>query len=380
MKKVLLIVIDALASRVLPGVSLAERVRGPSVLALADFAQSVCPGTQRQLKASGGVLRRFGFHDHTTAEYLLDLADADPFPDFTLAYFPNNDYRSHEVGPGEAVSVVEEIDSRLDEFFTKSGGLDQFLERCAVVIVGDHAQCDMHDDASQRAIDLSRTLGNYNCAAAGAPWSESDDLMVCPNMRAAQIYLRDPHRVSPAELARELCSEPLVDQVIWREPSWSRERGANALEYHVTTRDRGSLNFRHSQSGLAVTDTFGNCWEYSGDPECVDASTDEAGNVHFNAYPNAFERIAGAFSDVSGDLWVTARAGSEFCLPETSVHPGGSHGSLQKDDSESLLITGGIEENLIPTLPRITDLKPLCLEVLGVGTGGASHSQAVGLC
>ena len=51
----------------------------------------------------GGMFHRFGFADDNTTDLLLDLIQEEALPDFRLAYFPENDFRSHEVGPEAAV-------------------------------------------------------------------------------------------------------------------------------------------------------------------------------------------------------------------------------------------------------------------------------------
>src|SRR5690606_17704589 len=105
-----------------------------------------------------------------TSDYLLDLADADPFPQFTLAYFPNNDFQSHEVGPEEAVEVVEKVDAVLGEFIERRGGMDHFLDEFTIVITGDHSQCPQAEDKSERVIDLSKVLDDYQFPDPGKLW------------------------------------------------------------------------------------------------------------------------------------------------------------------------------------------------------------------
>lgn len=81
----------------LPGVPRTEVIKGPTVLCLGDF---VATRTLRgkPLKDVGGLLHRFGMDDMSTAELLLEIAQDRAFTDFTVAYFADNDYRSHEVG------------------------------------------------------------------------------------------------------------------------------------------------------------------------------------------------------------------------------------------------------------------------------------------
>src|SRR5215218_4020022 len=108
----------------IPGVPLIETVEGPSILCLGDFVGTPVRG--RRLEERGGVLHRFGMDDASTAALLADLF-ARPRPDFTVAYFPDNDYRSHEVGPHAALSVVERVDRALGAAFDAAGGLARLL-------------------------------------------------------------------------------------------------------------------------------------------------------------------------------------------------------------------------------------------------------------
>ena len=96
----------------LPGVPLTETVHGPSLLCLGDF---VTPHTKRGRKVEdrGGLLHRFGMDDASTAAMLCELAAEDELPAFTLAYFADNDYRSHEVGPHAALPVIDRVDQAL---------------------------------------------------------------------------------------------------------------------------------------------------------------------------------------------------------------------------------------------------------------------------
>jgi hypothetical protein len=74
------------------GVSFPKRILGPTLLYLGDFAST-------GVDLPAGLLRRFGFEDDYTADLLVYLAQNQALPDFTLAYFPSYDKRSHQEGP-----------------------------------------------------------------------------------------------------------------------------------------------------------------------------------------------------------------------------------------------------------------------------------------
>ena len=112
----------------LPGVPLTETVEGPSLLCLGDFVGTRTPHGHKP-EEKGGLLHRFGMDDASTGAMLKDLAARQALPDFTVAYFADNDYVSHEVGPVAALPVVERVDRMLGEAFEAAGGLDRVPPR-----------------------------------------------------------------------------------------------------------------------------------------------------------------------------------------------------------------------------------------------------------
>ncbi|MFH1300246.1 MAG: hypothetical protein ABIK07_04230, partial [Planctomycetota bacterium] len=138
--------------------------------------------------------------------------------------------------------------------------------------------------------------------------------------------------------------------------------------FHVHTSDRGHLVFQPelTQKQNAV-DCYGTPWKWKGDLSAVDVTVTPDHKIEYGNYPNAFERIATSFSEQSGNLWVTARLGKEFCLPELKCNPAGSHGSLHYLDSTAPLIAAGLPLNFeLPDAPRIVDITPICLLLLGL--------------
>ncbi len=360
--------------KLLPGTAVAPEIQGSTVLAIGDFVASKIPGTEERLQAEAGMTRRYGIDDATTAEYLLSLTKADPFPDFTLAYFPNNDFVSHEEGPAEAVRTLENVDQHLREFIDAMGGIDEFLRQFTILITGDHSQCDLIRDESGRGINLNETLDGFQLADAGKTWQESDDLMVCPNLRACHIYVRDRTSTMRDRVIERLLEDPRVDQVCYRGSSWDTQRSAVHIDprtdsFHVATADRGRLTFRHADKEHQAKgqDRYGTAWWWDGDLSCVDAQLSNSGELNYGAYPNALERIATGFCDLTAGLWVTAKEGCEFVVEETEYHGGGSHGALNTSDSTAPLIVAGMPNEIpIPQHPRTIDVAPLCLQAMGL--------------
>jgi hypothetical protein len=344
----------------LPGVPLSETVEGPSILCLGDFVGT--PAEGRRLEEKGGLLHRFGMDDASTGSMLADLFAVPARPDLTIAYFADNDYRSHEVGPHAALPVIERVDGMLGAAFEAGGGLDRILDDTTVIVTSDHGHCDIDADPDRAVIRLDRVLGNFRQAALGRAWDDHDDVMICPNMRAAQIYVRDPTSDRMAAIVRDILVEPRVDQLIWR----THLTRAGADGYTVAT-SRGTLEFTRTLAG-GVPDAFGGTWEWRGDGSAVGLDHQD-GRVSFDRYPNAFERIAGVLDlEHSGELWVTARPGCEFEVPGGKAHVGGaSHGALHALDSLSpVIIAGAGASNRLPRALRSIDLAPLCMELLGL--------------
>ncbi|MCA9260300.1 MAG: alkaline phosphatase family protein [Planctomycetales bacterium] len=341
-------------------------MRGPHLMFMGDFVNTELDRGGTRIAARGGMTRRFGFHDEATADYLLGLVEVGELPDFTLAYFPNNDFESHSVGPQAALPVLEAIDLHLGRLFEMHGGLGKTLEEMAIVITGDHSQSEVAGKAEQN-VDLTELLSDFQVVRAGANWDGEDDVMACPNMRAAQIYLRDETSQKRQPIIERLLKAPHVDQVLW----CNEEDGINGSYdaiFYVATADRGRLAFQPATDRDAIgRDQFGGFWKWEGDLAALGASCDSDGNLTFVDYPNAFERVAGSFFRKSANIWTTTRLGAEFCLPETNTYDGGSHGSLHALDSTSPLFAAGFDANVeIPTTMRSVDLMPLCMTNLGL--------------
>jgi hypothetical protein len=342
----------------LPGVPFTETVEGPSMLCLGDFVGTrTAHGHKPDDK--GGLLHRFGMDDASTGAMLRDLAEKRALPDFTVAYFADNDYVSHEVGPIAALPVVARVDQMLGAAFEAAGGLDRFLHDTAVIITSDHGHCDVLNDPSV-VIRLDRLLADFRQADLGSAWEPKDEIMICPNMRAAQIYVRHPRPEVIELIASGALLDSNVDQVIWR----SRLTGGSS-GYTVMTH-RGRMTFARDNAGAA--DDFGGLWSWSGEAAAM-ALQQDGRALHFSDYPNAFERIAGVLDlDQSGEIWVTAKPGCEFEVPGGKAHVGGaSHGALHALDSLSpVIVAGGSAPTRLPFAMRSLDIAPLCMEILGI--------------
>jgi hypothetical protein len=351
-----------LLMKMLPGAPWTEVIKGPSQLCLGDFvATREMRGKPHVDKAS--VFHRFGMDDASTGQLLVEVAEDRALADFTVAYFADNDYRSHEIGPHAALKVVAEVDRSLARTFEAAGGMEKMLQDTYVIITSDHGHCDILHDAERATIHLDRTLGEFKQAELGKPWRASDEIMICPNMRAAQLYLRQPDASSLLRAIACALEDPRVDHAFWRVdaegPARNRYAARNA---------HGHLEFwRGKEGGQSAQDALGTPWSWRGDLSVLDAQVED-GSLRWNDYPNAFERIAGALdAPNSGAVWFTARPGCEFEVPGGAAHVGGaSHGGLHALESLCPFVIAGPTKVDLPRHMRSVDIAPLCLELLGV--------------
>lgn len=344
----------------LPGVPFTEMVEGPSLLSLGDFVGTHTPHGHK-LDEKGGLRHRFGMDDESTGAMLRDLAAQGGLPDFTVAYFADNDYRSHEIGPIAALPVIARVDRMLGEAFAAAGGLDRFLQHTAVIVTSDHGHCEIQADATA-VIRLDQVLGDFRQAALGRPWKSADEILICPNMRAAQIYVQHPTAENIHRLATAALLDSKVDQVIWRSQLTGGTSGYTVLTH------RGRIEFARDSSPHNAVDDFGGLWRWQGEAKALDLDQ-EGRSLRYRQYPNAFERIAGVLDlGQSGEIWLTAKPGYEFEVPGGQAHVGGaSHGALHQLDSLSpVIIAGGAAPRRLPLAMRSVDLAPLCMQMLGI--------------
>jgi hypothetical protein len=357
---------------------LGSTVHGPRFLKLGDFVHTLPEGLEEIDGETSGLLGRYGFHDTTTAACVLGMAKHDSLPPFTLAYFPLNDFVAHEEGLVHAAETcVKNFDQFLGEMIETLGGLERFTEENAVVIVGDHAQIEWEDGPS--TIRLDRVLDEFNLADAAKGFAGDDEVLIAPNMRAAAVYLATEDEEKRSRVVDRLLAEGQIDQVLHVETPDGR-----SPIYHVETRDRGSMQFQRAGDDEHFSkrgkDKYGNAWCYQGELGALDLFVDGEGHFSEGAYPNPLERIAGALSRGSQPIWVTARCEAEFSVFETSVHEGGSHGSLHRDDSEAALVCNFeiLPPNVPPGVePRITDVMDLCLGQLGLSRAASERTRPV---
>lgn len=361
----------------MPGLPSSFEVCGPDQMLLGDFLSDLPVEGVQPDHVIEQLTGRYGMDDEHTGEALVHLAEQDAFADFTLAYFPDNDFESHSNGPFDASHILRGVDAYLGKFIEAYGGLDEVLDDFCVVVTGDHSQCDIVDNRNTAGIVLDEVLADFNIADYGTPLEGEEQLAICPNLRAAQVYLSS-HEASFLEQVEDaLLADERIDQLIRRDSFDPEAEEA----YLVRTSERGDLRFKPGDAGPKVArDNYGFDWTWEGSLEALDMRV-EGGEFVSGLYPNPFERIAGGPGAAkSADLWVTAQPGFEFGRANTSAHiGGGSHGALHIYDSHSPLVVAGAPDGVeIPQMPRAVDIYPICAAALGLVSEtepGESHAR-----
>ncbi|MEM8865206.1 MAG: alkaline phosphatase family protein [Planctomycetota bacterium] len=356
---------ESITAKLMPGLDPGGTVFGPDFLFLGEFARSTID--EKTVPIPAGLQNRFGFNDDASMAELAALAGVADTPELIVAYFPNNDFRSHDIGPEQAKSVVLAFDHGLEAISKAAGGFDDWLEETAVVIVGDHGHDELVKDKARREVDLAHVFRDKQLTPAGSNWQDGDELMICPNMRAVQINCQPEQRDCQEFVIDRMLSDERVDQVIVP---------AGAGRWRVCTRDRGELLFADTDYGAGmpntartVTDPGGEAWLVDGSLQAVAASVNADDEITYADYPDALSRIALGAPGCQSSLWATAKPGFEFVMPGISGHEAGSHGSLHALDSQSVLVAAGFDSANLShgECCSITDVANLCCSVLNLG-------------
>jgi hypothetical protein len=135
----------------------------------------------------------------------------------------------------------------------------------------------------------------------------------------------------------------------------------------VVRSERGELRFA---PGGPLRDRRGRDWTVEGEHGVLRLDVAD-GLVTSETYPDGLNRLWSALEcPHSGDVLVSAEPGFEFVDWGGADHVGGgSHGSLHADDSEGVLLVGGME---VPEREEwaLTDVAPLVLDHFDVPLRG----------
>jgi Type I phosphodiesterase / nucleotide pyrophosphatase len=294
-----------------------------------------------------------GMRDPYSACCAAELVKEDLF-DFLLFSLADNDNYSHRHGPGATVESIARADQCFATVVEAAGGLDDFLDRYALILVADHAQTDV-----EHGLPLAEQLGReWSVLAPSDDRPEPAQLAVSPTGRAAHVYVLpgEGERADPGEVRRRLAETEGVDLVCWLE----------APGVAVVERAGEQLRFG---PGDDVRDLRGARWDLDGDPEVL-LATVEDGRLRSEEYPDPLARVFSALrSPHAGDVVVSLALGYEAVDWGGVTHTGGgSHGALHRGDSLGPLLFVGCGPAAAEEREQWTlrDVAPAVLEHFGL--------------
>jgi type I phosphodiesterase/nucleotide pyrophosphatase len=302
-------------------------VRGPKRFFFFNLYESDQTGAPLAIRS-----RLAGSIDAYAAAVGRWLVTRDGF-DFLVYYLPDYDYASHLTGPEGADTALERADACLALLIEAAGGLDEFLERYAIIVCSDHGQTPV-----RRAVRVETAYDDLRVYAgrASGPPAEAEVAVAASN-RYGMVYRLPRSRLDARNLAERLDDVDGVDLALFAEDG-----------YGVARRDGEELRFAPEGDGFRL----------AGDEDVLDAAR----------YPNALERAWGALRcPTSGDVLLSAADGYEFLDLGGRAHVGGgSHGSLMAGDSTVPLLAVGLDGSPFGEQPQTSDLAPLALRRLGI--------------
>lgn len=332
-----------------------EVVSGPSQLTLGQLVHP--PFSGRYKTYPRGPFHRFGFNDIFSGKIAAQLVRAGQQPDFMVVYFPDNDKYSHQHGPLRSGFSIERADQQVASVLDEFGSWEHALEENVIIVTGDHAQSTV-GLGKEYLIDLDRALKSFKRLKATEEVSGEDnkhEIAICPNERMAFIYLLQKNQEILPEVVGILAKDPRNAQITWKvsENRFCVVQGGTEKELFF------------SRTG-PYRDVYGQTWSYEGDLSVVDAQVMDEQIIEFKKFPDAFNRLISALEARNGSrIAVSAASGYEYFAVGAPIHPGGgSHGSLEEEDSTVPMIVAGMPVNLDHA--RIIDLCPMILNHFGI--------------
>jgi len=317
-------------------------VEGPKELYLGDLFYSRDTGLHGR-RGIGGIGRSIGIHDEYSARVGAMLLEEKAAP-FTLVYFFKGDSIAHHRGLAAQREYISTLDGYVADMFEAVGGLEEALERYAILALSDHGHTPLLPNR-RRYIRLDRILDEEVSVGARARFWSRMRVVAVPNGRSALLYLGEG--VDRGEVVSSALSRRGVDLAAWWEDGWGAVRRLG--------RD---LRFRPAETG--VQDAAGQAWELSGDVRTLDFDIVE-GSIRYGEYPDALERLWGCLpSPRCGDVMLSATPGYTFGEVSGTFHHASDHGSLHASDSNVFAIASGIAAP-----PRITNVAPALLAHFG---------------
>jgi len=307
-----------------------------------------------------------GSRDGYSACCAAELAKDDLY-DFLLLSLPDNDNYSHRHGPEASVESIAKADHCFTKLVDAVGGLDDFLDTHALILLADHAQTPV-----DRGLPLATILGQeWTVLQPSEDRPERAQLAVSPTGRAAHVYLLpgEGERAEHAAVGRQLAETEGVEIVCWLEDSAGDpldrgEPGMPAGGGEVAVVERGGKRLRF-RPGDAVADLRGGHWTLDGDPAVLEI-TIEDGRLRSEEFPDPLARVWSALTAPhAGDFVVSLALGYEAVDWGGVTHAGGgSHGSLHRGDSLGPLLFVGCGPETAAEREQwaLRDVAPIVLE------------------
>lgn len=323
-------------------------VSGPSHLTLGQLIHP--PYIGRSTTYPRGVFHRFGVNDVFSGKIAAQIVSAGKQPDFMVVYFPDNDKYAHRYGPLRTGPSIERADQQAAAVLNAFGSWKKALEENVIIVTGDHSQSTV-GLGDEYLIDLDRALKSFKRLKATEEASgDNQEIAICPNERMAFIYfLQRKNEILP-DVVGILCKDPRNAQIAWKvsENRYSVLQGGTEKQLFF------------SRVGL-YQDVYGQSWSFEGDLSVVDALVTGEQRIEFGKFPDALTRLISALEARGGSrVVVSAALGYEYLAAGAPIHPGGgSHGSLEEEDSTVPMIVAGMSVRL--DYPRIIDLFPMIL-------------------
>ncbi len=329
-----------------------ENLGGPELLALGDLIQPNF--TKPFARFPVGPLNRFGFNDIFSGRLAAQIIRDEKQPDFLLVYLPDNDKYSHVHGPLNSMPSIARADKQIKSVLDAFGSWEKALEENIIIIAGDHSQTSVGSDSSC-IIDLDKILAKFRRLALRNRSDERTELALCPNERMASIYILKNKSQLLDQVVEILAKDSRHSQIAWREKR----------RYYKVIQGGCQRELAFWPNGPQV-DVYGMTWGFDGDLSVLDAEVDSQGKISFGRFPDAFSRLQSALDARRGvRIIVSAAPGFEYKAEGAAIHPGGgSHGSLEQEDSLVPLIIAGNEQGI--TNPRIIDIFPFIMHNFGI--------------
>ncbi|MDR3543041.1 MAG: alkaline phosphatase family protein [Desulfosporosinus sp.] len=329
-------------------------VSGPSHLTLGQLIQS--PFSDRINPYPRGVFHRFGFNDSFSGKIAAQIVRERNQPDLMVVYFPDNDKYSHLHGPLRSGPSIERADSQVAAVLNEYGSWEEALEKNLIIVTGDHSQTTV-GLGKEYLIDLDQALKGFKRLKATEEANDDDnhEIVICPNERMAFIYILQRESEILPDVVDILTRDSRNAQVAWKVSD-------NRYSVH-----QGGTEKQLFFSRLGpYQDVYGQSWSLEGNLSVVDAHFTGDQKIEFGRFPDALTRLISALEARGRSrVVVSAVSGYEYLAVGGPIHPGGgSHGSLEEEDSTVPMIIAGMPIRL--EHPRIIDVFPMIMEHFGL--------------